>query len=211
MKRFTAIAATTLLVVSMTACAQGDIKTDDDISKEGTASEETIAPETPKSEDINPEETKPETTKPEEVKPEETSPSDNNESQTESTDAEKLDDIMNELLKGLKIDIKTGNTEVTADKFSWYFGIEAIEGAEGLASESMIGSIAHSICILRLPEGSDAGKIADSVKENIDPRKWICVEAEKTIVKQKDNIIVLIMTFEDVADAVAANFDSIYN
>ncbi len=211
MKRFTAIAATTLLVVSMTACAQGDIKTDDDISKEGTASEETIAPETPKSEDINPEETKLETTKPEEVKPEETSPSDNNESQTESTDAEKLDDIMNELLKGLKIDIKTGNTEVTADKFSWYFGIEAIEGAEGLASESMIGSIAHSICILRLPEGSDAGKIADSVKENIDPRKWICVEAEKTIVKQKDNIIVLIMTFEDVADAVAANFDSIYN
>lgn len=211
MKRFTAIAATTLLMVSMTACSQGDVKADADISKENTTSQETLTPETTNPEDIKPEESKPETTKPEKVKPEETAPSDNNESQTESTDAEKLDDIMNELLKDVNIDIKTGNTEVTADKFSWYFGIDAIEGAEGLASETMIGSIAHSICILRLPEGSDAGKIADSIRENIDPRKWICVEAEKTIVKQKDNIIVLIMTFEDVADAVAANFDSIYN
>ncbi len=121
-----------------------------------------------------------------------------------------LESIMEKFLADANIDIMTMNTEVSADNFSWYLGIDAIDGAEGLASEAMIGSIAHSICILRVADGTDAKAVAKNIKEKSNPRKWICVEAEKKVVKQSGNIILLIMSFEDIADTVEANFDSLY-
>jgi hypothetical protein len=166
----------------------------------------TAKPDTTKPTVTEPE-TKPEVTK----APKPITPPDKNESQEPSYDEKSLDDIMNAILKDIDIPYKSMNTEITSERFSWYFGIDAMEGAQGLASEAMIGSVAHSICILQLPEGADVNKIASTIEENADPRKWICVEADKTIIKHNDNIILLAMTDVEIADAVAANFDSLYN
>jgi len=89
--------------------------------------------------------------------------------------------------------------------------IDYIEGAEAVISEGMISAIAHSVVLVRVPEGTDAADVAAQIEANADPRKWICVEAEKTVVSQHGSLVLLVMSSEATATAIAANFDALYN
>ena len=62
-----------------------------------------------------------------------------------------------------------------------------------MARESGTGSIAHSVVLVRLKDGSDVEKVKTTIKEKVDPRKWICVAAENVVVKSKGNLVILIM------------------
>lgn len=42
----------------------------------------------------------------------------------------------------------------------------------------MMGSIAFSMAMVRTAEGADVKTVAETMKNNIDPRKWICVAAD---------------------------------
>ncbi len=99
---------------------------------------------------------------------------------------------------------------ISDENFENFLFIPPIEGAEVLASEGQINIVAHSAVLLRVPEGTDAQAVAAEIKENANPRKWICVEAEKTIVKAHGNTVLLVMSFSDTADAIAANFDALW-
>lgn len=87
------------------------------------------------------------------------------------------------------------NRVVTDENSKYFLGLEALNGAEALASESMIGSTAHSVVLLRAPEGSDVEALKKEIKENVDPRKWICVgvEREEVIVDNIGNVIIMII------------------
>lgn len=121
-----------------------------------------------------------------------------------------LSEIMDTILEGTDEEIAVDNAEISQDRFSWFFGIDYIEGAEGYSSEAMIGSIAHSVALLRVPEGTDAAALAEEIEQSVDPRKWVCVEAEKTVVKQHANIILVVLSFEDNANTIADNFDAYF-
>lgn len=120
-----------------------------------------------------------------------------------------LEEMMEALLADVNIEMATVNTEITDERFSWFFDVEPIEGAKALASEAMMNSIAHYIALLELPEGVDVAQTATDIEGKLDPRKWICVEAEKSIVKYSGNRILVIMSTTDIADQVAANFDAL--
>lgn len=145
---------------------------------------------------------------PPETPPGTTSPSESG-NPSEGNGAATLEDTMAKLLQGVKIDMPAENKEVTEENFSWHFGIDPVPGAKGLASEAMISSIAHSVALLQLPAGADPAKTAAAIEQKIDPRKWICVEAEKTVVKHKGNLILVIMSHQDIAEGIAANFDAL--
>ena len=99
-----------------------------------------------------------------------------------------------------------GEMPLDSENFSYYAFCEYQEGLEGLASEAMMGSIAHSVVLVNVPEGISASAIAEEIETNADPRKWICVEAEKTIVSVKGDIVLLVMTQEATANAINDNF-----
>lgn len=120
-----------------------------------------------------------------------------------------LTDNMTAILKDVENLPANFNTEVTAEFFEYYLFIPHIEGAEALAADASIGTIPHSVVLLRLPEGSDVKKISDDIKNNADPRKWICVEADKVTVTARGNTILLVMSAEAVADSVTANFNAL--
>lgn len=101
------------------------------------------------------------------------------------------------------------NTEVTKENVAYYLGTDDIEFEEALASESGTGSIAHSIVLVRTKDGADVEKIKTTIKDNVDPRKWICVEAESVEVKSKGNLIILIMSSEDTAKKIENSFDNL--
>ncbi|SCJ90327.1 prolipoprotein diacylglyceryl transferase [uncultured Eubacterium sp.] len=120
-----------------------------------------------------------------------------------------LSTIMSSILAGVDLP-KVGNTTLSGDNFPAFAFIEKQDGYTGLASEALVGSIAHSVVLVRVPEGASAKSTAASIKANADPRKWICVEAEKTIVKYHKRTVLLIMSDAATANAIAANFDALY-
>lgn len=93
---------------------------------------------------------------------------------------------------------KTGLTEVIANNSKYYLGTENVKYTEALASEPLMGSCAHSLVLLRVKDGADIDKIKAEIKDNVDPRKWICVgvEKDKVIVDNIGNLIILIMDNE---------------
>ena len=55
--------------------------------------------------------------------------------------------------------------------------------------------------------------LIDKIKENVNPRKWICVGVEKedVIVKNKGNLIILIMVKDETTrNKIEQGFDKLY-
>ena len=91
------------------------------------------------------------------------------------------------------------NTEVTEENIEYYLGTSDIEYEEALASESGVGSIAHSVVLVRTKDNADIEAIKDKIEDNVDPRKWICVgvEEDDVVVENKGNLIILIMVSDE--------------
>ena len=108
-----------------------------------------------------------------------------------------LEDIMVKVYEKLpedKTPMMLMNTEVTDENVEYYLGTSDIEYEEALASESGTGSIAHSVVLVRVKDTANIEEIKTKIKDNVDARKWICVQAENVVVKNKGNLIILIMT-----------------
>lgn len=64
---------------------------------------------------------------------------------------------------------------------------------EAAVFEPMIGSIAFSMVMVRVAPGEDTKAVAEAMKSGIDPRKWICVEADDLLVTGYGDVVMLIM------------------
>lgn len=126
-----------------------------------------------------------------------------------------LEDIMTKVYKNIpKENTPMGltNIEVTDENIENFLGTKDIEYEEALASEPMVGSIAHSVVLVRVKEGADIDKVKTTIKENVDPRKWICVgvEDDEVIIKNKgDLIIVIIVGDEETRTNLEKGFDEL--
>ncbi len=104
-----------------------------------------------------------------------------------------------------------------ADTFEPYAFIPYSEGYEGLAYEPMISSMAWSVVLVRVPDGTDVESVAADMKANCDPRKWICVDAEIVETYTNGNVAILIMfdsdqdpdTAEANSETIVANFQAL--
>lgn len=87
------------------------------------------------------------------------------------------------------------NIEVNEENIEYYLGTSDIEYEEALASESGIGSIAHSVVLVRTKKNADVESIKTKIKESINPNKWICVGVDEkdVIVENKADLIILIL------------------
>lgn len=64
---------------------------------------------------------------------------------------------------------------------------------EALVYESAMGSTAFSMVLVRVNKAADAKDVANEMKENIDPRKWVCVSADDVQVVGYGDVIMFIM------------------
>lgn len=65
---------------------------------------------------------------------------------------------------------------------------------EAIVAEPMIGSIPFSLVLVRVADEANAKTVAETMKQNIDPRKWICVEANDIQVSGCGDLVMFIMT-----------------
>ena len=124
-----------------------------------------------------------------------------------------LSDIMTKVYAELpeeKTPMGLTTIEVTAENVEGFLGTADIEYKEALASESMVGSIAHSVVLVRVEDESKVEEVMAQIKDNVNPRKWICVgvEEDQVIVKNKGNLIILIMA-ADGSEELEAGFDGL--
>ena len=103
--------------------------------------------------------------------------------------------------------------EVPAEAFEGVFFIPAVEGAEGVMSEPMMSSIAWSVCLLRVADGTDVEAVRADIEKNVNPAKWLCVEATSVDVIANGNTILLAMTGEGneaTHKAIVDNFNALW-
>lgn len=122
-----------------------------------------------------------------------------------------LEEIMTKVYKDIPQDERPmglANTVVTEETVEYFLGTKDIEYEEALASEPMVSSIAHSVVLVRTKKNANVEEIKRKIKENVNPRKWMCVEADEVIVKSKGNLIILIMVQGD-REKLETNFDNL--
>ena len=123
-----------------------------------------------------------------------------------------LEEIMNKVYASIPEEerpMMLMNTEVTKENVEMYLGTADIEFEEALASESATGSIAHSVVLVRVKKGANVETIKEKIENSINPRKWICVEAEEVEVESKGNLIILIMSSEKNAEKIETEFNKL--
>ena len=102
--------------------------------------------------------------------------------------------------------------EEHSDRIKYYIGSDKIQAKEVLASEPMMSSIAYSVVLVRMEDNADIEAAKEAIKENVNPRKWMCVEVAKedVIVKSKGNLIILIMVEnETLREKLEEGFDNL--
>lgn len=119
-----------------------------------------------------------------------------------------MQNMINTIYEGVEEELPpTLNTQVVdisnVDILKSYTGLSSNENIDAVVvSEPMIGSQAYSLVLVKVKDGQDANAIAKEMSENIDTRKWICVEAEKLYATSQDNLAVLIMASDEWATPV---------
>lgn len=125
-----------------------------------------------------------------------------------------LEDLMTKVYDGIKeeeLPMMLQNVELTEEDIEYYIGTKDIKWKEAIASESGIGSIAHSVVMIRMEEDVTDKDIEDAVekiKENANPRKWLCVEAENVVVENNGDLIILIMS-DSKTETLKTNFEEL--
>lgn len=107
-----------------------------------------------------------------------------------------LEEIMQRVYDGSGLELPMlVNTALTEENQAYFLGSSQTPLSEGLASEAAISAIPHSVCLIRVPEGTDVSAVENQLIENARPEKWICVsvEEEDVIVDSIGRLVILIM------------------
>ena len=98
------------------------------------------------------------------------------------------------------------------DAVKSYLGIDSADSIErAVFSEPMIGSIAYSMSLVTVKDGSDVEALKSQILEGINYRKWLCVAAEKVLVTSCGSTVMMVMAQEEIVDDVYNAFNSVAN
>lgn len=124
-----------------------------------------------------------------------------------------LDEIVDKLVVDVDDEMKTRleSRKLTSENINQYVGTDDIKFTEGIVQEHITGSVAYSVVLLRV-EDSDIESVKTKIKENINPRKWICVgvEPEDVIIKNKGNLVIaIVVENEEYRTSISKAFDNL--
>ena len=129
-----------------------------------------------------------------------------------------LEEIMEKIYAGIPEENLPALMDMPVDSetVEGFLGTTEVSFEEAVAREPMMSSVPHSVVLVRLNDAKDASAAVEKIKANVNPRKWICVEASNVIVKSKGDLVILIMADtemtsadEAIAPKLEANFDNL--
>lgn len=117
-----------------------------------------------------------------------------------------MEELLNKVIEIQPVEFMGGAMAIdltdTSEDGLWmvknYTGLDSAEGVtEAAFFEPMMGSIPYSMVMVRTAEGADVAAVAAAMKNGIDTRKWICVEADDLQVVSFGDVVMLIMVGSD--------------
>ena len=126
-------------------------------------------------------------------------------------DLSTLIDTVYEGQENLLGSLMTQTVDVTDKDFvNMVTGLEDGSQLEYIAvSEPMISSQAYSFVLAKVKEGVDANAVAKQMSEKINPRKWLCVTAEKIYATSSGDLVCLVMASEEWAKPIYEKFKTV--
>ena len=128
---------------------------------------------------------------------------------TPTADAE-LSGMVDKIYEAHPVELMMLTTSaVNLEDESWYTyntGLDATQAAKadaGVLSESLTGSQAYSLVLLRVKDKADAQTIADAILNNIQMNKWVCTMADKARVATFDDKVLFVMSNSELTDVDA--------
>ena len=96
--------------------------------------------------------------------------------------------------------------------FNGYTGLESKEHVvEASFCEAAMGSQAFSLVLVKVDDAANAEAIAKGIQKKVDPRKWICVEADDLmVVATGEYVLLAMMDSEYKADATAKSTTDLF-
>ena len=93
--------------------------------------------------------------------------------------------------------------ETIMESVSYYTGLaDGSKISEIAISEPMMGQ-AYSLVVLKVVSADDAAAVAQEMYDNIDQRKWICVEADTKTAAYAGDVVMFFMVNSDFAEQVS--------
>ena len=115
-------------------------------------------------------------------------------------------DIIEKIYAKKTVELPLGTTELDlsdGEIFTAVTGLASSDKVKAAAySESMMGSQAYSLVVVRVKKSKDAATVADEMLNGINPAKWICVEADDVRVAAYDDLVMLIMVSSQLEETV---------
>lgn len=126
-------------------------------------------------------------------------------------DADSLEGIIERTYAGLEDPDAipmVATTRITDETAEYYLGLKDLSQAEeAVASEAAIGSIPHSVCLVRAKDGVDVEALKEEIRTSVNPRKWICVGVERAdIVMASQGNLILMVINPDIPQQIADSF-----
>ena len=125
-----------------------------------------------------------------------------------------MEELLNKVIEQRPVEFAGGVIPIdltdTSEDGLWaiqsYTGLEdANQLKEAAAYEPMMGSLAFSMVMVRTAAGADPKAVAEAMKSGVDPRKWICVEADDVKAAGIGDVVMLIMV-STTGDMTAQSF-----
>lgn len=137
----------------------------------------------------------------------------NSEVSSETSTEETNSELMNMLVSvtdGVS-ELMTENAYLTKENTEFDVRVPFDSFEEGVIQYALIGAQAHQVALFKLAEDTDVESFKNTLlKKNSElPSKWVCVEADKILVENKGNIVLLVMSMNDIADKYVENFKNI--
>ena len=113
-----------------------------------------------------------------------------------------METLLNQIVEIQPVEFMGGTMPIdltdTSEDGLWmiknYTGLDNADSiTEAAFFEPMMGSIAYSMVAVKVAEGADIKTVAEGMKNGIDQRKWICVEADDLQVVSHEDVVLLIM------------------
>ena len=93
-----------------------------------------------------------------------------------------------------------------------YTGLDSAKDlTDAAAYEPMTGAQAFSLVMVRVAEGANAKDVAQKMKENIDPRKWICAMADQVMAAGYRDTVMFIMVDSGLGKTAQSYVDAFKN
>ena len=148
--------------------------------------------------------------------PENNEPIENPDENKPAVDENTVNGKMTKLMEKAAIQVNAPMQDaIPADMSKTYIGLTSGDFetyvVDSVFYESMISPANQSFCLIEVNDETKVEELKQKIFDNCNPRKWICMSAERVVVLNSGKYIMLAMASKDSCDALIPAFSAYFD